>query len=209
MKIGLPAALGLIFLLTCAALYTRQSALADRLEALERRSAAAPRTVVVPPPALPRADEEHRPSPRVEAPRQAVAGPAPAAPPSGDVLREAVAREVERQMEARRPSIATFSSPEDPLAMLEKELGLSPAQKIRIAELWKRREEDQRKLFEGGALKGGPGEHFKKVQELEEKYETAVNLELDFTQQERYAQLKKEGRLHNGVVFRVQVGAEK
>jgi hypothetical protein len=202
--------LALLFLAGGMVLYRQQAALAERLDALERRPLALPKPAALP--FQPREEADPGPSP-AGAPREssrASTAPSAAVPPPAvaeafaPAQREAIAREVERQVERRSPGV-NFASPEDPVALMEKELGLSPAQKIRIAELWARREEEQRKLFQGDAFTGGPAEHLQRIHELEERYETAIKRELDFSQQEKYAQLKKDGRLMPGVVFRVHL----
>ena len=210
MKNALWGVVGLALLLAVVAQYRRQEALAERLDALERRAPPTAHAPVPAPAVEPERPIESAPAPAVATPLERT--PAAARTPAVDVLtpaqREAIAKEVERQVEKRGPSIGAVHRFEEPMVVMERELGLSPAQKVRIEELFKRREEEQRKFFEEG-FKGGPGAHAKAVQELEERYDTAIRQHLDFSQQQKYEELKKDGRLMSGVVFRVQLGSDK
>jgi hypothetical protein len=214
MKNALLGAVALVLLLAAAALYRRQEALAERLDVLERRGVPTARAIA---PVAAEAEPERRVEPvraaaTPSAPERTPAPARPTPPPAAVVdaftpaQHDAIGREVERQLRAR-PAALGFQTPEDPLEVMEKELGLSPAQKLRIAELFKAREEEQRKLLADG-FKGGPAEHMKAVQELEARHETAIQQQLDFAQQQKYEQLKKDGRLVPGVVFRVQLKAD-
>lgn len=199
-----------VLALVCGVLFGRLGAISERLEALERRglgqrtaSTSTPPSVVPEAPSVEAALRSETARPMVVAPPIGAAAPSPAVPPAPTALQDAVAKEVERQLQARGPSIA-FSGPQDPLTVLEKELGLSPAQKIRIGELFQQRDEEQRKLFE----KGGPPQHLKALPELEARYEAEILRELDYAQQQKYEQLKKDGKLQQGVVFRVQISGD-
>ena len=200
--------LSLLVLMFCGAIYSRQSVLADRLDALERREPAPSRALAAPASA-PGEGDRALTSPSAAAPTAIAPAPAPAALPAAfsTEQREAIAKEVERQLQARAPSLSAFTR-EEPLAVMEKELGLNPAQIVRVAELLKRRDEERSRLSESGGFQGAPEEFPKRSMELEEKYDEAVRGELDFGQRQKYARLKEEGRLNGGIVFRVQLSAE-
>lgn len=204
--------LSLLVLMFCGAIYSRQSVLADRLDALERREPAPSRALAAPASA-PGEGDRALTSPSAAAPTAIASAPAPCPAPAAlpaafsTEQREAIAKEVERQLQARAPSLSAFTR-EEPLAVMEKELGLNPAQIVRVAELLKRRDEERSRLSESGGFQGAPEEFPKRSMELEEKYDEAVRGELDFGQRQKYARLKEEGRLNGGIVFRVQLSAE-
>lgn len=188
----------------------RQRALEERIAQLERRPTSAPKAVAASP-AEPAAAIPDAPAP-VTAPRP-VAEPAvsptpPAAlEPLAPAVQQAVAKEVERQLKERRPGVfAEAIRMEDPLTLMEKELGLSPSQKLRIGELWKKRDAEMMKQVEGNL---GNLEAMKKVKEFEERYDLEIKRELDFAQQEKYDALKKQGRLHGGVVVQIEMTTDK
>ena len=200
--------LSLLVLMFCGAIYSRQSVLADRLDALERREPAPSRALAAPASA-PGEGDRALTSPSAAAPTAIAPAPAPAALPAAfsTEQREAIAKEVERQLQARAPSLSAFTR-EEPLAVMEKELGLNPAQIVRVAELLKRRDEERSRLSESGGFQGAPEEFPKRSMELEEKYDEAVRGELDFGQRQKFAWVKEYGRLNGGIVFRVQLSAE-
>jgi hypothetical protein len=196
----------------CGALFNRQRSLEDRLAEVERRSASAPRPAEAP---AEKPVDERLPAPPVraivEAPRvpadPEIRRPAPvvATPePLPPALQAAVAKEVERVMKEKRGLWLEGGDAVDPMGVLEKELALSPVQKLRIQEHWKSRDEAFGKVPQESLLKD-PLEHIRKMTEIEEGCETAVKRELDFAQQEKYDALKKEGKLLGGAVFRFNV----
>lgn len=208
----LVAALGVGLLI----LFQRQQALTDRLGELEVKLAVAksvrpaepvPEAASIPAPpmpiAAPQAVELPRPVAEPDLRRPAAPSVAPEALPPG--VQAAVAKEVDRLMKERGGMWLDSAAMQDPIALMEKELGLSPAQKLRIQDYWKRRDDAILKLA-GDGFKN-PGEHLRKATEIEEEYETAVKRELDFSQQEKYDALKREGKLINarGAVIRLNV----
>ncbi|HYE98874.1 MAG TPA: hypothetical protein VEJ18_08185, partial [Planctomycetota bacterium] len=117
--------------------------------------------------------------------------------------REAVAREVERALKERGPAPPAWPRVDVP-SLLEKELGLSPAQKLKVEELWKRRDEDLMKVAREGPGEGGFAELSRKIQAVEARYDELIKRELDFTQATAYDRLKKEGRLHGAVMIQLE-----
>ena len=139
-----------------------------------------------------------RPSPVVMMPSALNAPSASTVPPSlTPEQQKAVAGEVERIIKERFPHLPSMAG--DPLEVMEKELELSAAQKLRIGELLKQHEQEMEKLIREGKM----GEAFGKIEEMQERYETAVKQELTVAQQEKYETLKNEGRLGpvGGAVF--------
>jgi hypothetical protein len=119
-----------------------------------------------------------------------------------------VAKEVERQLKDRGPGgfIGGAIRMEDPITVMEKELGLTPQQKLRIADLWKRRDDELMKMVETAPGVEGFREHAKKLQETETRYDTEIKRELDFAQAQKYDDLRKQGKLMGGnVVIQLQL----
>lgn len=194
------------------ALANRQRQLAERVELLERRPPTPPAEapVGVEAPATRPAAALERPAslPPSEPSRPAPVVPAPAAEAFTPAQRAELAKEVERALRERGGPTIGWGALEDPMAVMEKELGLSPAQKLRVQALWKRRDAELMKGVDEG-FQGNPGEHFKKLKEVEERYDEEIKRELDFAQREKYDALKKEGKLQPGVLIRVEVDEKK
>jgi hypothetical protein len=119
---------------------------------------------------------------------------------------EAVARAVDRILKEKYGHLPKIPNPEDLEKVLEKELNLTASQKVRIAELLKQKRAELGKLFtedEGGLS----GSALKKGMEIERRYEAAIKNELDSAQQAKYEQLKKDGKIPQGVVVTVDAEA--
>jgi len=117
-------------------------------------------------------------------------------------MEEAVARAVDRILKEKYAHLPKTSNPEDLEKVLEKELNLTASQKVRIAELLKQKSEELTKVFtsDEGILSGNS---LKKGMEIERRYETAIKNELDSAQQAKYEQLKKDGKIPQGVTVTV------
>ncbi len=148
-------------------------------------------------------------------PAQGTAAPAPVVsgaarsgaeskPEITPAMKAALAAEVERHMKEKYgdlPHIA-FHTMDDPITVMEKELTLTPNQKMAIGDLWKKREQELMKAFEEHKM----SELGEKAKEIEERYDAAIKQQLDITQQGKYDQLKKDGKLNGGgVVFQMDV----
>jgi len=122
--------------------------------------------------------------------------------PMTPAMEEAVARAVDRILKEKYRHLATVPNPDDLEKVLEKELNLTASQKVRIAELLKQKKEEITKAFtaEEGLLSGSS---LKKGMEIERRYETAIKNELDSAQQAKYEQLKKDGKIPQGLVVTV------
>lgn len=117
---------------------------------------------------------------------------------------QAVAQAVDRILKEKYAHLPKFGKPEDLEKTLAKELNLTESQKARIAEILKRKREELRALFEGeDATKGPP---LKKGMEIERRYDAAIKNELDATQQAKYDQLKKEGKIPAGLSVQIEAG---
>ena len=101
----------------------------------------------------------------------------------------------------------SFHKMEDPIAVMERELGLSPNQKMTIGDLWKKREEEMMKSMNDAKM----NEMAEKMKAIDERYDAAIKQNLDLGQQAKYDTLKKDGKLHggSGVVFSVDMKTEK
>ncbi|HEU4338818.1 MAG TPA: hypothetical protein VFS19_02015 [Planctomycetota bacterium] len=115
---------------------------------------------------------------------------------------EAVAKSVDRILKEKYAHLPKNPNPEDLEKTLEKELGLSESQKVRIGEILKWKRGEQRKLFEGE----DPtlGSTMKKAMDIDKKAEAAIKNELDATQQAKYDQLKKDGKIPQGVSVQIE-----
>lgn len=190
--------------------------LGDRLAFLERRTAGAgtkppggfvPQTTSTesPPPASTREEPPSQrsvDSPPVAAEKAPIPSTTPALPPD---VQAAVAREVERILQERGPILPMVHNSKEPIEVMEEELGLTPGQKLRIAELIKQRDEEMKALAE----KHPPQEVMKRFPEVEERYEQTILRELDVAQQKKYLELQKTGKfLGPGHVFFFSAGVE-
>lgn len=185
----------------------------DALEAARARSESAAAPKATPP----RADEKpgrFDTTPPPEEPEATASGrPIETKPVTEETAQEpaltpaqeqAVARAVDRILKDKYGHLPKIPNPEEVEKTLEKELGLSASQKARISELLKRKREELRALFEGeDAAKGPP---LKKGMEIERRYDAAIKNELDATQQAKYDQLKKDGKIPAGLVVQIQAG---
>ncbi len=185
----------------------RLKELNDRLASMERRIAAAPaRTPSIasenivpsatPAASLPlsQAAEERRPPRTVES-TPATGGGTPSVLTAEQ--QAAVSREVERILNERMASLPTYFEAGDPLEVLEKELGLTPAQKLRIGKLFDERDAEIRPREESTSL-----HDLSEVSKIYERYEEAILRELDLFQQEKYKELQEAGKLlGRGSVF--------
>jgi hypothetical protein len=136
-------------------------------------------------------------------PAKGVVHPAELSP----AMQAAMAAEVDRLVKEKygdMPHMA-FKQMEDPLSVMEKELVLTPNQKMEIGELWKKREDEMMKAMDGAKM----GELPEKMKEIEGRYDAAIKQHLDLTQQAKYDGLKKDGKLMGGgVVFQVDMKVE-
>jgi Spy/CpxP family protein refolding chaperone len=114
---------------------------------------------------------------------------------------QAVAKAVDRILEERFGHLPKGNRPEDLEKTLERELNLTPSQKERIAEILKRKREESSSIFKGS--NPFSGKVLQKAMELDAKYDTLVKNELDATQQAKYDQLKKEGKINNGISIQI------
>jgi hypothetical protein len=119
---------------------------------------------------------------------------------------QAVAKAVDRILKEKYGHIPKPMKPEELEKMLDQELKLSDSQKVRIGEILKWKRDEQNKLFEGEDPLSGPT--MKKAMAIERKAETAIKSELDATQQAKYEQLKKDGKLPQGVMIQVEAGGK-
>lgn len=188
---------------------TLESALDGRRESHARPGSAAPRESSPPGREYGAGNfaegADGRPARRAEADPDAPANPAPA-PAAKTVdgitltpgMEEAVARAVDRILKEKYAHLPNTSKQEDLEKVLEKELSLTASQKVRIAELLKQKGEELNKVFtsDEGILSGTS---LKKGMEIERRYETAIKNELDSAQQAKYEQLKKDGKIPQGV----------
>lgn len=137
--------------------------------------------------------------------------PAAADPPEdaplGPQQEAAIEKAVERALARREESSAAPRAPrESPIEVLDRELKLSPSQRLRIEELMGKRNEDVLALFSGGA--GNLLEAANRAKELDAQYDEAIKAELTTEQALRYTELKKSGRIPGGVQVRVGTSVE-
>ena len=193
----------------------------DKLETARDRAAAAPQVPASQPTVQPRetnSPDDLKPT-YVEGPASALRNPIPQADrpalPVEDTKltpaqEEAVAKSVDRILNEKYGHLPKVHHPEDFEKTLEKELALSESQKIRIGEILKWKREEQRKVFQGeeGILSG---KSLKKAMEIDTKSEELIKAELSATQQAKYDQLKKDGKLQQGVTVQIETddGPEK
>lgn len=139
------------------------------------------------------------------------AAPAPAAPTETaseltPAQEQAVAKSVDRILKEKYGRLPGMTKPGDLEKTLEKELNLSASQKLRIAEILKWRRDELHKLFEGENPMAGPT--MKKALDIERRAEEAIKGEIDATQQAKYDQLKKDGKIPQGVMIQVEAGGK-
>ena len=190
----------------------------DKLEAAaeKREAKAATPSETAATPASPSNDE---PKPTYiegskESPREAPPPSTPAVTEKGETLtaaqEEAVAKSVDRILKEKYGHLPKIPNPDDLEKTLEKELNLSESQKVRIGEILKWKRGELRKVFEGdeGVLSG---KSLKKAMEIENKTDDLIKAELDATQQAKYDQLKKDGKIPQGVTVQIDArdGPEK
>jgi hypothetical protein len=119
---------------------------------------------------------------------------------------QAVARSVDRILEEKYGHLPKVHKPEDMEKMLERELNLTASQKERIAALFAKKREESSEIFKG--QNPFSGKVLGKAMELDQKYENLVKAELDNTQQAKYDQLKKEGKINNGISIQIEAGGD-
>lgn len=192
------------------ALFLRQRDLERRLGSLERKPAA-PRSATAPTEESSGPLPERRESAQLPANRMfrddSRSSGATGGSPLPEATREAIEREVEKRLAEREKNrgAGVFSQGEgvllkmeEPIAVLERELALTPAQKERIAAIWKRRDEELREQAENGSH---GREMMKRFIEIQERYDEEVKRELDVAQQRKFDELQKSGRLMGGGVM--------
>ena len=190
----------------------------DRLEsardrvAAERRDAGLERPPAETPGAIElRPDPVDRGAPSTPPPEEAPSkpnNPAPGVPSETaaeltPAQEQAVAKSVDRILKEKYGHLAKLPNPEEFEKTLEKELALSDSQRIRIGEILKWKRTEMSKVFsaEEGLLSG---KSLKKAMELEAKTEELIKAELSATQQAKYDQLKKDGKIPQGVTIQVE-----
>jgi len=115
---------------------------------------------------------------------------------------QAVAKSVDRILKEKYGHLTNIPNPEDLEKTLEKELSLSESQKIRIGEILKWKRGEMNKVFQSddGLLSG---KSLKKAMDLENKTDELIKSELDATQQAKFDQLKKDGKISQGVTVQI------
>lgn len=83
----------------------------------------------------------------------------------------------------------------DPMQVMEQELNLSPAQKLRIEEHRKNREAAFEELMSGAAPLADPKSFGEKSEAIENHYVASVKGELDYEQAKKYDELRNSGKL--------------
>ena len=119
---------------------------------------------------------------------------------------QAVARSVDRILEEKYGHLPKVHKPEDMEKMLERELSLTASQKERITALFAKKREESSEIFKG--QNPFSGKVLQKAMELDSKYENLVKNELDATQQAKYDQLKKDGKINNGISIQIEAGGD-
>jgi hypothetical protein len=118
-------------------------------------------------------------------------------------VRADIAREVDAILKEKYGHLPQFDMA-DPLVVMERELNLSPSQKVRIGELFKQKQEEMIKAHDDSKM----GEAFKKMREIDQRYEELVKAELDVAQQQKYEELKKNGKLMPGLMIKIGAKAD-
>lgn len=145
-----------------------------------------------------------------DAPGRVAAGPGPTDAPDAAPGRKPVARAAEgplteRDIEAmiekklaehdKKNPLAQIMNFEDPLAVMDRELKLSPIQKTRIQQHFKERDDAIMDLWQSDEARKDWRGTEGKAAELRKKCEESVKRELDLAQQEKYEELKKAGKI--------------
>jgi hypothetical protein len=211
-----------VVLAICAAmnvmLYQRVAALEAKMSGkTARHESAAPAHGAVVPDERTRNDERGTPDDRsvpqpVTGKAAGTPGPAPdrilGGPATAEVspaLKSMIAAEVDRAVKEKVGDLPRITRMEDPMAVMEKELGLSPNQKMEIGALWQKREDEMKKTLHDAKMADMPD----KMKELETRYDGLIKSHLDLGQQAKYDALKKDGKLMGGgVVFHMEVKEE-
>ena len=115
---------------------------------------------------------------------------------------EAVARSVDRILKEKYGHLPKMANPEDLEKTLEKELNLTASQKARISILLDQKRAEMHEVFTGDNPLSGT--NLKKGMEIENKYDAAIKRELDTTQAAKYEQLKKDGRIGQGIMVQIE-----
>ena len=116
---------------------------------------------------------------------------------------QAVERSVDRILKEKYGHLPRMPNPDDLEKTLAKELNLTESQKARIGELVKKKRQELRELFENEPAAGLP---LKKGMEIDRKYDALIKNELDAAQQAKYEQLKKDGKIPQGVTIQIEAG---
>ncbi len=99
---------------------------------------------------------------------------------------------------------------EDPVAVMERELKLSPIQKTRIQQHIKEREDAIMELWQTEEARKDWRATEEKAGELRKKCEESVKREMDLAQQEKYEELKKAGKISDfGGGMSIMIGNSK
>jgi hypothetical protein len=200
---------GLVVAVTFQVFQSR--ALTIRLQALEAASLRAdkPPPVPEPPPKdAPLHPEELQSRYRGPEPPVVERNAPPAdVPPVPDVvlsgsLEKEVARHVDRIVAEKYGHLPKSPKSEDLEKTLERELHLTASQKERIAALLKTKREESSAIFKG--VNPFSGKALQKAMELEAKYDQLIKNELDVTQQAKYDQLKKDGKINAGISIQIE-----
>ena len=119
---------------------------------------------------------------------------------------EAVSRSVDRILSEKYGHLPKNTPPEPLEKVLERELNLTASQRERITALLKKKDEESASTLHGG--NPFSGKNLQKAMDLNAKYEALIKNELDANQQAKYDQLKKEGKINNGITIQINAGAD-
>lgn len=122
----------------------------------------------------------------------------PAARPADGALTE---KDIEAMIEKKlaehdkKNPLSAIMNFEDPLAVMERELKLSPIQKTRIQQHFKERDDAVMELWQSEEARKDWRGTEEKAGEIRKKCEESVKRELDLAQQDKYEELKKAGKI--------------
>ena len=135
------------------------------------------------------------PAPAAETPEPSTPAAAPDAPLPRNEVEQLVRRMIREEREKSPLGRGMNFTMEDPMKVMERELKLSPAQILRIKEHRKARRESFMQLDRDTSLQSDLKGYAKRFKDAEEAYHDAVKRELDFSQQKKYEDLRKSGKL--------------
>lgn len=144
----------------------------------------------------PESTEPRAPSPesRETAMKEAPALPSAAPVNAGQV--EDIVRRLLKERDQKSPFADLINMEmEDPIVVMERELKLSPSQKLRIEDHMKARDAANDELMKGEWWKSDSKAYSEQWQAVHNNYEAAVKGELDYNQQQKYDELRKSGKL--------------